>query len=264
MGMRAVGPAPLPARDYIEVVTVDPATGLPVTGGGGGGGTSGGTASTAPPDYTNAATGQALSLTLKGGLRSTLIDSAGTEVLGTVSSPAAGTALAQLAAFVAALGGKSDASWTSGDGSVISVLKALASDTTAADTNLTKIGGTNVGASNPLFTRKGSTSKKRQAVFKSKTTILTGAQVIDSLFLSNQDAAVAYLQIFDVSNANTGTITLGTTAPDFEFDLNANQKLVFSGLNLSLANGFIAAVTTTSGGASAVAGSGITLSYTYN
>lgn len=92
MGYRRVGATPVPAIDYIEVVTVDPATGLPVTGGGGGG-TSGGTATAASPTYTEGATAQPLSVDLKGNLRSRLFDSAGVDVMGLVSSPGAGSLL---------------------------------------------------------------------------------------------------------------------------------------------------------------------------
>ena len=93
----------------------------PTGGGGGGGGTSGGTATSAPPTYSNGATGQALSLDLSGNLR-TVIGAlpplaAGSNVIGgiTVADGSDST-----------LGAKADSAWLgTGSASLIALNKAI-------------------------------------------------------------------------------------------------------------------------------------------
>lgn len=169
----------------------------------------------------------------------------------------------KLTATNAGIGAVSDAAWTSGDGSVISVLKSLASDTTAADVNLTKINGAAISLTNALPTRKMGATKKWLGVFRNKTSIRDGAAVIDTMVLSNMDTAGGVLQIFDVTAANSTTAARpGTDNPDWEFDLAAGQRLIMSNLNIPIANGMIFVVTKVSKG-STVADTGFNISFTY-
>jgi hypothetical protein len=166
----------------------------------------------------------------------------------------------RLSSLIGGIGGVSDTAWTTGDGSVISVLKSLASDTTAADVNLTKVGGTTLSAAapvpaqlsqggavlsdtNPIFARKPKLAMNRLGTIKTSASYVTGAKVLDSLFISNQDAAAVWVQFFDVASGGTAP-TLGTTTPVWEIDLGVGKALIMAQLGLSFANGIWIAVTT--------------------
>lgn len=69
-----------------------------------------------------------------------------------------------------------------------------------------------------------------------KAAVKAAATILYSITITNAQAAVAFIQLFNVALAG---VTLGTTVPDFEVSIPANSSLTLSwmdrGLNFSTA-----------------------------
>lgn len=91
--------------------------------------------------------------------------------------------------------------------------------------------------------------------------VKTGAGVLHTIELSNLDAAVAWLQIFDA--ADSTQIVLGTTVPKLSLHVAASADADSADLNMGFNLGLVFAVTTTDGGAISPA-TGLAVDATYN
>lgn len=80
----------------------------------------------------------------------------------------------------------------------------------------------------------------------------TGKQTVFGLTIVNNQAAIAFIQLFDALSAN---VTLGTTNPDYEIQVAASSSLAvnFSAAGVVFKIGLVAGSTTAEKGAAASA-----------
>lgn len=91
--------------------------------------------------------------------------------------------------------------------------------------------------------------------------VKTGGGVLHALELSNLDAAVAWLQIFDATDHTA--VTLGTTVPKLSLHVAASADKGPHDLDFGFNSGLVFAVTTTDGGA-VLPSTGLAVDATYS
>lgn len=132
-------------------------------------------------------------------------------------------------------GTKADSAWSSGSGSVIAILKAIATAVTSAV---------------PLGTSNGVTPKILNALSNSAVSVKGSAGQLFGLQCGNTNASEEYVQIYNVAS---GSVTVGSTSPTLSVPIAATATggLMISLVGIQFGTAISVAATTTATGGSA-------------